>query len=272
MNVESFMKILQKTNAESCYNVAVPSLGKNVKFKSMTVSQKKSIAKVVIDSEAPVDAHSIKIALIKELMLDDNIDIYKLNIIDMVAILSQIAMNNIIDFPEMKFDCAKCNNEVKFRIDYEKITNNCMSFKMNNLEKEYEMCNVKYKFSLSESLMQDVLMFLTIKNLLAKQYNMNDKDDLEKYSEEILPYYTTSCINAVYINGENVDNMDFKSKIEMLSYIPADFMYNANSGLIKLAISNFSPNRYDSLFNVVTCPFCDDKKEGLLTIENFFTI
>lgn len=272
MNVESFMKILQKTNAESCYNVAIPSLGKNVKFKSMTVSQKKSIAKAVIDSEAPSDAHGIKIALIKELMLDSNVDIDKFNIVDMIATLSQIAMNNVIDFPEMKFDCSKCSNEVKFKIDYEKITNNCMSFKMNKLEKEYEKDAVKYKFGMTESLMQDVLMFLTIKGLLAKQYNMNDKKDSEKYTEEILPYYAMSCINSMSINGEYVDNMDFKSKIDMLSYIPADFMYNANSGLIKMAVTNFSPTNYDKLFNVVTCPFCQDKKEGLLTIENFFTI
>jgi hypothetical protein len=271
MNVESFMQLLKKNNAESCYNVAIPSIGKNVRFKSMTVSQKKSIAKAVIDAEAPSDAHGIKIALIKELISED-VDLNKFNIVDMIAVLCQISMNNMIDYPEMKFTCNKCKNDVTFRIDYDAITKNCVDFKFNTIVKEYEFKNIKYKFTLSEPLMNDVLMFLTIKGLISKTYDLQNKVQNNLYAEEVLPYYAMTCVNAIEIDGQAIEDASFKNKIEMLNYIPADIMYNVNNGLIRVSALDFAPGRYDKVFNTIVCPVCDDKKEGLLTIENFFII
>jgi hypothetical protein len=269
MDVNGFMDVLKRNNAMSCYGVNIPSMNSVAMCSSLSVSQKKSLAKMSldVDDDNVLRDSSIRVALIKELMVDKTVDVDKFTCIDFMAVLCQIALNNVVDPTKLKVKCSKCDYEIKFPIDYKFILGRCMEYRPKIVEKAYDIRTGSVKFTLSDPMMYDLLSFLTVKNTITRRGAVKSGS----CKKDLMLYYTISLISKIEIDGEAVSNLTYQSKIDMLKYLPSDIMYE-EGGLIPLCLDKFPSSAYDGMFPAVVCPDCKDVKEGVVSFENFFII
>jgi len=86
-NFQQVLKDLQQKNNERVLNIWIPSLTRGVKFKHLTLSQQKQLIKSSVrENLLKLDFSRNIYSILKDNLIDNDVDIDNLNIIDMICI------------------------------------------------------------------------------------------------------------------------------------------------------------------------------------------
>ncbi len=97
------------------------SLGKEVAFKEVTVTQQKSLSRIVIGNEQRKDIiYDAQCATINNAALAEGFDVYQLTEFDRLKILIALYQANMFS-NDVSFTCKECGAENKYKLDFDNV-------------------------------------------------------------------------------------------------------------------------------------------------------
>ena len=271
MNIEMAKEILGRSNGNGMHDIWVPSVGRPVQFKHMTTGQRKSVSKMSMeyDSDA-VKYHFVKLALVGELCLDKTIVIEDLTDADFVTILASLRRNNVLTPLQLKTRCSKCDKDFKFDVDFDDMDRRARAYSPKSAVLAKRVGATDFEVTLSDP---SVVSFIGFSQVVLE--SMKHRENSESYARFQLLNYPVQFVGGFKIGGEPVDGfsrMDFFGKVAFFDgHVPSELLFDED-GIIDRVYEMFPIDRLDCLFQEVKCPGCGDAKEGLVTIDSFFTI
>ena len=118
---DELLKLIEGDIASGVTSIYVNSLGKEVKFKEVTVTQQKTMSRIMIGNEARKDiVYDAQCAIINSTALDDSFDIYQLTEFDRLKILIALYQANMFS-NDVKFTCKNCGTENQYKLDFNNV-------------------------------------------------------------------------------------------------------------------------------------------------------
>lgn len=270
IDVNSLKAMLEKSNASNIYEVYVPSMKKNLNFKSMTAGMRKTLAKYALsDSKSNFsDFQLAKLSLIKTLCIDP-INEKKITEIDFISLLSDIRRNNMLEDFKLNITCGECKKQFTYVLDFDKIMENCKN--LGEIKEEFEIfdkkLNKKIRFCISDPYVIDLIsLALYLEDIGAQGKDVD--------SEKLLIYPLVS-IRHVFIEGEPVigfEELDFAERLKVLEMFDDPIMYGPGS-LTEAILEKFMVfEKINTVFDKVCCMSCGKELKGILSSDDFFTI
>lgn len=232
-NVKELISLLQGLDASSVFEVTVPSLEREVKFKQLTTEQLKRLLKTIIDSPIYNTEFTITFnSIIKENCVEGDVRVDDLTVIDKLLIFFKTRIESI-------------SPEYTFNFTEEEIAEN-------NLDKKTKTVNIQQHFNNFCSTLKNLpsetinynnctivcnLPTIATENRLEKELHKNVKievtstDELRNIVGETFINELTKFITSVSINDTAVDlvSLDFKTRIKVIENLPTA----AINGVIK---------------------------------------
>ena len=117
---DELLNILKSDFASGVTKVYVNSLGKEVAFKEITVTQQKSLSRIMVGNEQRKDiVYDAQCATINNAALAEGFDIYQLTEFDRLKILIALYQANMFS-NDVKFTCKQCGAENQYKLDFNK--------------------------------------------------------------------------------------------------------------------------------------------------------
>jgi hypothetical protein len=224
-DILSALKTLDETTG---FEVFIPSLQKEVKFKQLTTEQLKRILKSVVDSPVYNTEFTLSFNdIIKENCLDNTVTTQNFTIYDKIFILLKTRIESISsDFNYIFTKEEKDENNLKLEktpIDLSSI---------------YQLA-VKNYHTLSEELIEQDqcsikcnLPSLLTENKLEKELHKNVKLEVESPEElrniigETFINEVTKFISSIKVNDTSIDltSIDFKNRIKIVEQLPTNLI------------------------------------------------
>lgn len=274
LDITSAMKMLNEGNGISTYPVYVPSLKRNIMFKTLTVGEQKTLSKEAIENE---DGFYVCLCAVIAKLSTEELDFNVLNEIDKTSILAGIKKNNFVGNEVLNIICAKCSQ--KFTIDYDPIVHISKFLKVEIPRSFFEISsNGKvFKFDLSLPSINFVVMFRTYMNALKERAKFELKDDKEQFeimmanvSEYLSKYQDFTYVRKIFIDGQEIDGFDsadIPTRDELIDALPVTVM----GALQKKIKETFEP-LFEGMSQEITCPYCKDKIVDTINMDGFFYI
>jgi hypothetical protein len=230
-DIKDFLSVLKELDETTGFNIFIPSLQKEIKFKQLTTEQLKRILKTVVDSPIYNSQFTITFNnIIKENCLDKEVNVDKFTIYDKLLILFKIRVESIS--PEFAFQFTEeeiKENNLTFTgephkiIDLRQHLDTFLKNKYSFLPEviEYESC----------SLVCD-LPTIETENKLEKELHKTIKIEVESTEElreiigETFINELTKYINKITIGSNELDlfSLDFKSRIKVVEQLPTNII------------------------------------------------
>jgi len=222
--VNDIINLLQAVEQETSFNVFVPSLQKNVKFKPLSTEQLKRILKTVVDSPIYSTEFTITInSIIKENCLDKTVTDDTLTIYDKLLVVLKLRTASISDnytftFTEEEietYSLAEKTKTISYTEHYEDFIKHALTFpeELITIDSCLVTCN---------------LPSLQTENRLEKELHKNAKIDVSTPEElrtivgETFINEVTKFISNISINDIAIDltNLSFKERIRLVEKLP----------------------------------------------------
>jgi len=115
MGLNEILSVLDKAQERFSYEIFVPSIQKNVRFREITTAQQKRLIKSVIDSSVYNSEFILTLRdILDENCIDKDVNINSLTIYDKLLISIYMRMVNIGDDLGMTFKCPDCEKTHEF--------------------------------------------------------------------------------------------------------------------------------------------------------------
>jgi hypothetical protein len=244
-NITEILNLLQDLNSAACFNIFIPSLKKEVKFKQLTAIQLKKLFKSNLNNVVIYNTKFVLLLnqIIKENCLDTEININNLTILDKFLILFKTRIESIstdytftlTDDEKKKYNIQQAtaiynidqnyNNFVKQQINLEPViiknNNYCVTISLPTIE--IENCFEEDIDKNSDKITDEVLQ-----NILANTF-----------INEIAKYIQTIEIDSKTII---LNELDFKTRIGIIEQLPATIV----NEVLKYI------NNYKQIINILT--------------------
>jgi hypothetical protein len=224
--IKGILGALEELNNASGFNVFIPSLNKDVKFKQLSTEQLKNVLKSVVDS--PIYNSQFITSfnkIISENCLDESIDTKLFNIYDKLFILfktriESISLDYTFELTEEEIQQHNLTQEDK------KKTVNLIEHFTNFSKKQYKFLPEIIDWETC-SLTCD-LPSIDTENKLEKELHKNIKIEVESAEElrdivgDTFINEITKCISKINIKEEVTDltTLDFKTRIKIVEQLP----------------------------------------------------
>jgi hypothetical protein len=229
-NVQDVLQLLKELDLSSAYDVYLPSLQKNVKFKQLNTDQLKRLLKTVIDS--PIYNTEFIVAfnqIIKENCLEEDIILTNLNILDKLLIFIKMRLESV-------------NPVYTYTFTDEEVTENQLTektFSVNLLDRYNNFINKKLnyepqEYSFEKGSITCTLPTLSTENKLEKELHKNIKLEITT-PEELRDTLGDTFINelAKYINSVKINDTEidlsahtFKTRLKIVEQLPTTVINN----------------------------------------------
>lgn len=229
--VKDILGILEELNVSSGFDVFIPSLKKEIKFKHLSTEQLKSVLKTVVDSPIYNSQFTTTInRIISENCLDTVLDTKNLTIYDKLFIIFKTRIESVssdysFEFTdeEIKEHSLNLDNTKKKTIDllehFTKFTKNQYEFLPETIE--HGTCSIVCDLPSIET-----------ENKLEKELHKNVKIEVES-PEELREIVGETFINEItkYVtkiitekNTVDLSTLDFKSRIKIVEQLPTNII------------------------------------------------
>jgi hypothetical protein len=232
-NVKELISLLQGLDASGVFEVTIPSLEREVKFKQLTTEQLKRLLKTIIDSPIYNTEFTITFnSIIKENCAEGDVRVDDLTVIDKLLIFFKTRIESIspeytFNFTEEEIGENNLDEKTKTVNIQQHFNSFCNTLK--NLPSEtinYNNCTIVCN-----------LPTIATENRLEKELHKNVKievtstDELRNIVGETFINELTKFITSVSINDTAVDlvSLDFKTRIKVIENLPTA----AINGVIK---------------------------------------
>lgn len=220
--INNILAALKELDQSISFNVFIPSLQKETKFKQLSTEQLKSLLKTVVDS--PVYNSQFIVTfnnIIKENCLDTEIETKNLTIYDKLFVLFKMKIESLS--PEFKFQLND-EDETSEKVEIVDIKKHFEEF----VKKQYNFPSEIIEQE-SYSLLCE-LPTLDTENKLEKELHKNVKIDVKTPEElreivgETFINELTKYISKITIGTNTLDlvNLDFKNRIKVVEQLPTN--------------------------------------------------
>jgi hypothetical protein len=226
--IKNIMSLIQNLDVSTGFDVYIPSLQKDIKFKQLTTEQLKQILKTVIDSPVYNTEFTLTFnQIIKENCLDTTVSIDNLTIYDKLLIffktrLESVSSDYTLSFTndEIKdFDLTEKTKTISIKDHYNNFLNKKIIF-----EKE--------QFDYNNCIVVCDLPTLSTENKLEKELHKNIKVDIntpeelrniigETFINEITKYISSISVNETIID---FNTQTFKNRINIVESLPTNLI------------------------------------------------
>lgn len=149
----------KKEFSTAVHAIKVNTLGKEVKFRDVTVNEQKTLSKTSIENESRKDIiYDTQCQLVNTLCLENGFDIYSLTEFDRIKILMMIYQSNYMK-NEITYKCEKCGKENVFKPDFQKLIDKLDNFDLSDDVFTAEDSRKIFKFTINYPLVRSVSNF-----------------------------------------------------------------------------------------------------------------
>lgn len=226
--IKDILSALKSLDETTGFDVFIPSLQKEVKFKQLTTEQLKRILKTVVDSPVYNTEFTLTFNdIIKENCLDTSVTINDFTVYDKIFILLKTRIESISEnynYSPTKEEKQENNlNIEKVSVNltdiYQNAIKNCESLPEELIE--VDQCTIKCN-----------LPSLSTENKLEKELHKNVKIEVESPEElrniigETFINEVTKFISSVKVNDQSIEltNIDFKNRIKIVEQLPTNLI------------------------------------------------
>jgi len=275
MNLENALQLLEESNGSHLYEIFIPSIGKDIKFKPITTGQQKTISKFSVGVKSfSLKYEMLKLSLFDELKHDDDdITSSELTEIDIIAFFAGVRLNNISEPLEIKFTCGECNTSFDYKIDLEKIIERCSKYNHLEFDFAFDVNGNKYELAIADPSYRNLIELEEYVEQMRISMDYNDDDITE------LRAFTKPClyIKTVKYNGSDIDGFSragFVDKLKLYNSLPPKITFNGAKSILSLILDEFDLEASTNMMGEIKCtnPLCLNKLEGVLTNDSFFII
>lgn len=268
-------KLFDEDFATGLTPIYVNSVGKDFRFREITVMQQKSLSRIMIGNENRKDViYDAQCQLINQACVDEGFDIYGVTEFDRLKLLIALYQANMFQ-RDVDFTCTECGAQNKYRFDFDKTL-----AKLDSIDVKRE--NIQYKTK--TCLFDFTIGYPSVKTVSAfhKQYCAKNRA-VNKAQAKVVDNISNMEYVNLYIQGVEMTNVQTgKRKIidltqftptdreEIIQMFPQDALY-AEDGILKHVMDRYIKVINDS-FERHKCFQCGHLNEegDLASAESFF--
>ena len=277
MGVAGILNAFKNEFSTSVNNVYVNSLRREVPFREISVTEQKTLSKIMIENENRRDiVYDAQCALIQDLCLDDTFDIYSVTEFDRIHILIEIYQKNYMN-REITWTCKNCGAQNTFQLDFSKVSERLDQFDLSPIVYEVEDDLRRYKFTLAYPNVRRVSSFYKSymmkygKNLTDRQRSTLDSfGNLEYINLFVskLELFRKSDNSPVCPPAE-LNQFSFDDVERLFAVLPQDIMFSSEHGILQYIQTNLM-QKMDGAFNYEKCAQCgEESTEGVASVADF---
>ncbi len=272
---DELLNILKGDFASGVTKVYVNSLGKEVAFKEITVTQQKSLSRIMVGNEQRKDiVYDAQCATINNAALAEGFDIYQLTEFDRLKILIALYQANMFS-NDVKFTCKQCGAENQYKLDFDNVLAKLDEIGLAPKEFVHENKNFKFKFTIAYPLVRRISSFYKAYYLRHKVQSKRDAQVNDSISNmEYVNLFISKIEMLVKSSGVTrvIDMSNYKaSDVEdILAQFPQDALYT-DDGVLNFIATEYLKKINDS-FDKHQCISCGtiQEEEGTNQAEGFF--
>jgi len=252
MDYNNVAKALQQKYSTNVSSIYVPSLGRSVDFRSVTVGEQKTITKIMLDSGGnQYKIYQGLVGLIKNTCLDESFDISMMNELDRIKILVEMYRSNFFN-EDVSIKCDKCSTVNTYKIDFDAMI------------KKIEEVDVS---PITETI-GDVSFTIEYPNIVRMGKFYKDVASGSGVSEEQDIY--DQFISSVSFDGIEINMLEFTAREanNIICMIPQEVLYG-DGGVVEI-IKNRLLYIFESLTEDFRCPKCNEVVAGGVSVHDFF--
>ena len=271
---DELLKVLKGDFASGVTKVYVNSLGKEISFKEITVTQQKSLSRIMIGNEQRKDiVYDAQCATINNAALAEGFDIYQLTEFDRLKILIALYQSNMFS-NDVKFTCKNCGAENQYKLDFDGVLKKLDEIGLEPKEFVHENKNFKFTFTIAYPFVKKISSFYKAYYLKHKATSKKDIQVNDNMSNmEYINLFISKVVLEVKSTGatRTIDMANYKASDveEILAQFPQDALYTEDGVL------NFIANEYlkkiNDSFDKHQCFACGtvQEEEGANQAEGF---
>ena len=291
----SILNVFKKEFSSTIHNIHINSLDIDVKFRDVSVTEQKSISKIMIENENRKDiVYDTQCALINRLCLDKipyeyenkktgeketrfkDFDIYSLTEFDRIRIMMEIYQTNYFK-DDVHYTCKECGVENVYKLDFSKIIDKLNAYDLKDLHYQMEDANHIYNFTLNYPLVRNVSEFF--KAYMKKyrtgvtQKQREALDDIGNIDYIYLFIKQIELINKDDKTNKNVADltlMSYSEISELIDLFPQNIIFDEDNGVLAY-IGRELLQKINSVFSYEKCRNCGaETEEGIGSVNDFF--
>ena len=261
---DELVKLLEQDFASGVTKVYVNSLRKDIAFKEITVTQQKTLSRIMIGNEQRKDVvYDAQCAIINSAALADGFDIYKLTEFDRLKILIALYQANMFS-NEVKFTCKNCGTENSYKLNFDNVIAKLDEIGLEPRQFEHDSKNFKYTFTIAYPNVKRISSFY--RSYYAKHKGNSKKDSKINDNMSNMEYvnlFISKLKLEIKSNG-TIRDIDFSKyqadAIEdILAKFPQDALYT-DDGVLQFIANEYLKKINDS-FDKHVCYECGTVQE-----------
>ncbi len=270
------LNVFKEEFSSTVNSVYVNSLGREVKFREVTVVEQKTLSKSMIANEKRRDiVYDLQCGLINRLCLEEGFDIYRLTEFDRIRILMEIYQSNYFK-NTITYKCKECGAENSYTFDFEKVIEKLNGFDLSDKVYNLDDRNRHYNFTLNYPYVRNVSNFYKSYN---KKYKNVTKDEREALDNLGNIEYINLFIKQIEVinksdpskrNVADLTLMSYNQIEQLISLFPQNIIFSDENGVIKYITTEFI-EKINGVFSYEKCLQCGaESTEGIGGIGDFF--
>jgi hypothetical protein len=287
MDIRNAINVLKESQGGHSYDIYVPSLEKEIAFKSLKIGQLKTLNKFAISDEDKF--YKALSSLILELS-DSAIDLSEINEIDRVLILSEIKKNNTTSPESIKMTCSECESEFSHDLEIDNYDDDeSLRDKISDFTLEQTIGEIEIKCTIGLPTVQEQIELKelitqgkrkaesTAKRKTKTMLNMS-KEDVNRFVNDAVSKeerFLNSNTDFLFLKGLKFGEQDVEIKGDTL--VNRSNLFDQLPANIKGEVSTKISSHYENTLGHflkynVTCPNCKETFTEEVSISSFFTI
>ena len=291
----SILNVFKNEFSSTIHNIHINSLGIDVKFRDVSVTEQKSTSKIIIENENRKDIiYDTQCALLNRLCIDKipyeyedkktgeketrykNFDIYSLTEFDRVRIMMEIYQSNYFK-DDVHYTCKECGVENIYHLDFSSIIQKLNEFDLKDIVCHLEDEKHIYNFTLNYPSVRNVSNFF--KSYMRKYRNgvtQKQRDALDDLGNVEYIYLFIKSIEL--INKEDPENkkfadltlMSYDEISELIDCFPQNIIFSEENGVLAY-IAKELLQKINGVFAYEKCRNCGaETNQGIGSISDFF--
>jgi len=219
-NIDNILKYLKDLSLATTFKVQIPSLQKEATFKQLNTEQLKQLLETVADNATfNINFNTIFLNVLKDNLIDTDININDLNIYDVQYIALHTRLNGLSETYTAYFSDEEIEEynltDSKYEVNLRRLLDSRV---INNILNE-EITENEIKVICQTPTVQDENEYLKFFNSIIKASILKD---FKKIVGDIFIYEIVKSIKTVSINNENIDfkTLPFDKRIQIVNQFP----------------------------------------------------
>lgn len=261
---DELVKLLQEDFASGVTKIYVNSLGKEVAFKEITVTQQKTLSRIMIGNEQRKDViYDAQCAIINSSALAEGFDIYQLTEFDRLKILIALYQANMFS-NDVKFTCKNCGTENAYKLDFRNVLAKLDEIGLEPKQFSHDSTNFKYEFTIAYPQVKRISSFYKsycFKHKAGSKHDAKINDNMSNM--EYINLFISKLKLHVKATGaiRDIDFSNYKAEAveDILAAFPQDALYT-DDGVLNFIASEYLKKINDS-FDKHVCYSCGTVQE-----------